>query len=321
MKYTKSQKHVLAELMERQQLELTALDLGASGATYEPFEHLLTRMNLVEVDPDARDFEERLVDALSYTSVREAIIESDTECSAKVHLTDFPHCSSTLEPHHENLSHFPYSDWFKVKSLGEVPATSLNRLADRLGVSFHWIKLDTQGTELRILRSMRAELLGQLLVVDVELGVNEHYRGQDIVSGFHDFMLSNGFRLKEALSAQSRPRIRKADFDSLKTNEVNETELFNWPTAFEWRYIRVLSTDAEFLSDEPRALRLWIANYALGDFAHAYSLARRMKECGCNVQVADSLCSLAESRLVEASREKRKLWRRVARRLSSHLGF
>ena len=59
----------------------------------------------------------------------------------------------------------------------------------------HLLKLDTQGSELEILRGLRRDQFANVLAVEVEIEFHEVYRGQPLFPEVHQFMRDAGFAL------------------------------------------------------------------------------------------------------------------------------
>lgn len=120
----------------------------------------------MEIDPDSREFEGAGVVSRS-TKIQKAIVDSSAE-RVKLYLTKSPYCSSTLKPVDKNLRRFTYHDLFEVLDTCELPSMTLNDVADQIGCGFDWVKLDTQGTELRLLKSLDPTIFDQILCCDAD---------------------------------------------------------------------------------------------------------------------------------------------------------
>jgi len=282
------------EILSRHQVELTLLDLGASANTYKPFQKTEPSAVLVEVDPDSRDFKRS--ESARRITVNAAITDNDVDKTVTVYLTSNPHCSSTLKPDFKRLRNFPYDDLFEVVQATDVPATSLNRLSKELGRAFDWIKLDTQGTETRILNSMSDSLFDRLICCDVEISFYAHYQGADTFPRLHDLMVSHGFVISDILAIQERVRLRRSDVASLAARGVPQNLMKRWPTSPELRYIRAVNHD-EAIEDIDRFLRIWSIAFFTGNHPYCYFLSNRLMESSQHEELASSLQEIAYRRL------------------------
>lgn len=265
------------ELLENHCLKLVLLDLGASGGTYQPFEKVKRQSRLVEVDADDRDFSGDVSIDADRVVVREAIIGDKNKTSVDIHLTADPHCSSTLLPDFHKLKNYTYASLFEVQKSVSVPATSLDRLSQKIGSHFDWMKIDTQGSELEILKSMQGPLLDQLLCCDAEISLYPHYIGAGGFSQFHDFMTAGGFQIANLVRVQSRLRMRREDLNAFEKNGGHTSALQRWPTSLELRYIKSISHDSP-LPSLPIFLKLWIISYVTGNQAYCHFLACRLEQ-------------------------------------------
>ena len=283
------------DILRRHHIELTLLDLGASASSYPPFRPATPSSFLIEVDPDTRDFGERNSNPETMV-VNRAITDSDSVDSVNLYLTRSPYCSSTLKPDFRRLRNFPYDDLFEVVGTSTVPATSLNRLSAELNRPFDWIKLDTQGTEFRILRSMKENLLASLLCCDVEISLYAHYETADTFSQFHDFMIAKGFVISDILTVQERARIRRNDAMELAVRGVPQNLMKRWPTSPELRYIRAVNHD-EPINALDRVLRIWAIAYFTGNYPYCYFLATRLSETAGHAELGQQLQSISVRQL------------------------
>ncbi|MFZ4698717.1 MAG: FkbM family methyltransferase [Candidatus Methylumidiphilus sp.] len=104
-----------------------------------------------------------------------------------------PGCSSLLKPNMELCSMYPYSKAMEV--VGEYPIT-LKRM-DTVCQDFQAdvMKIDTQGTELDVLRGA-GRLLDSVLAVELEVEFVPQYHGQSLFSDVDFFMRQQGFTLR-----------------------------------------------------------------------------------------------------------------------------
>lgn len=115
--------------------------------------------------------------------------------AATLHLTREPGCSSLLPPDPAAIARFPLLEVMTPTGTREVRVESLDdwaRRADIPRVAF--AKLDTQGSELSILRG-GASLLGRCLGFEVEVEFFPLYRGQPLFADVDTFARAQGFSL------------------------------------------------------------------------------------------------------------------------------
>jgi FkbM family methyltransferase len=287
--------NILRTVLDEYDAHLTLLDLGASGGIYQPFETALPFGRLVEVDPDARDFPtDASGSSPNRVRVKSAITEDETATSVHVYLTKSPYCTSTLQGDFSRLNNFPYSDLFTVVDEQDLPATSLNRLAAELNTEFHWIKIDTQGTELRVLKSMSSSLLASLCACDAEISLYRHYLGADWFPDFHRFMDGAGFYISDIVNIQQRLRLTASDEIRMKRVLPGIAGRKLWPTTPEVRYIRTLNV-GDPIKDISRFVRIWTISFLTENYVYCFFLLQRLRETGDEFNgLADTLMSLLE---------------------------
>jgi len=126
---------------------------------------------LASVTNESSDFR-RLTTVNRITAER----ASETE---RFHLTASPYCSSRLTPLHVYLRRYAFAPLFEVERTVELPAVDLRSSFESLGLErIDWLKLDSQGTDLRLFKSV-GELADDVLVVELEPGIIDAYEGED----------------------------------------------------------------------------------------------------------------------------------------------
>jgi FkbM family methyltransferase len=170
---------VFSHLLFKLAIHPVLIDIGASGAPPEIWEKIARYSIYVGFDPDLREIQE-VQEGHFYKSIiiNEAITDEKENHEVPFYLTRFPHCSSTLKPDVASLSNFLFSDLFIVEKETTVRATTLNSVMNRLSLSYiDWIKIDSQGTDLRIFKSLKEEVCSRVLAVDIEPGLIDAYIG------------------------------------------------------------------------------------------------------------------------------------------------
>jgi hypothetical protein len=114
------------------------------------------------------------------------------------HLTASPYCSSRLLPRKEELSRFAFAPLFEVERSVELRALDIPSALAEAGLErIDWLKLDSQGTDLRLLRSLGDELAAKLLVAELEPGIIDAYEGEDKLADVLENLSRRGFWVSE----------------------------------------------------------------------------------------------------------------------------
>src|SRR5690606_17770259 len=133
------------------------------------------------------------------------------------YLTKSPYCSTTLPPNPPATSHWLERDSFGVESFVRVRATTIDGVLRRLGIPrVDWLKLDTQGIDLRLINSMPAELLSRVMAIDTEPGLIPIYEREDMFVDVHRDLTGNGFWLS-GMRTGGFIRMRRTTLDAVRS--------------------------------------------------------------------------------------------------------
>jgi FkbM family methyltransferase len=175
---------------------IVLVDLGASAGPPDAWTAIAPSCSYVGFEPDRRS-QSDVAGGGFRTATCVPAAATDVEASAvRFYLTRSRFCSSTLRPEVEHLRKFAFADLFTVETTEDVPAITLDRALDVHGIArVHWFKADTQGTDLRLFRSLSERIRRGALAVDIEPGLIRAYEHEDMFSEAHEYFVSNGFWL------------------------------------------------------------------------------------------------------------------------------
>ncbi len=176
------------------------IDIGARGGSMEelvllaPFSHYYA----CEPDPEeAQKLSIKLKKENSWqnlTVIPEAI--SSSEGKSILYVTKQPGNSSLLKPNHDVFNRYFIDPEFHVESTVNIPTISLNHASERYDFQDAcFLKIDTQGTELDILKSGRQFVKENILAVYVEVEFQPFYIEQPLFSDVDLYLKSLGFSL------------------------------------------------------------------------------------------------------------------------------
>lgn len=255
------------------------VDVGASGDPPPVWNSLAKQSVYVGFDPDLREMKETAGSGFyKRIIVNEAVSADPSQPTVNFFLTKSPFCSSTLEPNTEALSNFHFYDLFTVERLTSAPATTLESVIRRLALDhIDWLKLDTQGTDLRIFMSLPDNLRSRVLAVDVEPGLIDSYKGEDLFVDTHATLMKEGFWLAD-IKIGSAVRVRKASLDSIIPNTRHRSTfaargLKKSPAWCEARYLRTLESMQANRMGRSEYLLLWAFAVADGQSGFAIDVA------------------------------------------------
>lgn len=265
---------------------LTALDLhpvlvdvGASGEPPRIWTPLIRQSVYVGFDPDLRETFQ-LPSGSFYRGIilNQAVTSKPHDDQIRFYLTRSPFCSSTLEPDSQSLSDYLFADLFAVEKQVSVRATCLDKVLESLDLTcVDWLKLDSQGTDLRLFNSLRAETRSRVLALDVEPGLIDAYRGEDLFIDTHRELTHSGFWLSN-LSVQGAVRMRRTALEQMLavekglTRDRVEKSVRASPGWVEARYLRTLDWMAAHDLRQREYALLWVFALLDGQFAFAFDL-------------------------------------------------
>lgn len=112
-----------------------------------------------------------------------------------LYITSEPACSSLYPPIKFLSDHYPALKCIGLKNVVTVEVIPLSRWARENNViSLDYIKIDTQGSELEILKGA-GDLLHTTRCIDIEVEFNPIYEGQSLFSETDAYLRSKGFVL------------------------------------------------------------------------------------------------------------------------------
>jgi len=194
-----SHKHRLSafrsELLAKIEQPLLCVDIGARWGVDSALLALKGKAKLLCFDPDeeecARLQANHSVDELEYVPL--ALSSDGRELSLTI--TREPACSSIYDPDEKLYTNYPALAESAPDRVVCVPSSSLdNFLAARNLGKPHLFKIDTQGSELDILKGS-VRNLSEVCMIDVEVEFNPLYKGQPLFGQVDSFMRTNGFVL------------------------------------------------------------------------------------------------------------------------------
>lgn len=192
------------------------VDVGASAEAPRVWMPFARHAVFVGFDPDLREMRETNA-GLFHRSVvlNEAVAAGADGGKVRVYLTRAPQCSSTLRPDPEVVANYLRAERFAIEREVEAAATTLEGALARLSIpAVDWLKVDTQGTDLRVFHTLGEAARSRLLAVDAEPGLRGMYAGEDLFGDVHRDLMARGFWMSDA-TVKGRPRVREATMAAL----------------------------------------------------------------------------------------------------------
>lgn len=189
--------------------EIVYVMCGARGETTNRLIQALPQLKFIGFEPDPEEYERLRRNAKPGFQYLNAAV-AGCETKQTLYVTRNPGCSSLLQPNHEVAARFKdVGPEFEVLEQRQINVVSLASCLPAMGVgSIDFLDLDTQGSELDILRGAEHFLSTGTAVVKCEVEFSPLYQNQPLFGRVHDYLRAFGFELFDL----SRARYRRDNF-------------------------------------------------------------------------------------------------------------
>ena len=173
-------------LYQEENLNFYFSDVGARDGFEHPWNKHSKTVKTIAFEADKEEFES-LKSRNEFYKVYNYALSEGLEPQV-LNLLKSRGCSSFLEPNYPFLNMFPDSQRFQTDLSVKVSCESLDHLSEKHNVlQVDFIKLDTQGSELAILKG-GAKSLQQCCGVQIEVSFHELYQGQPLFSDVDSYI-------------------------------------------------------------------------------------------------------------------------------------
>jgi len=255
------------------------VDIGAAGGAPEIWQPIASQSIYVGFDPDLRDMTDSVGGEFHRRFILNKAVTSDpSQNEVEFYLTDYPHCSSTLKPDLASVYNYSFHDYFITNRKVRVPSISLDAALAQLKLDrIDWMKLDTQGTDLRLFRSLDDSVRSRVLALDIEPSLIDTYEGEDLFVDTHRYLVSNGFWLSH-MNVLGAGRIRRSTLEKVVPNAAVQQifahrKLSRTPAWCETRYFRTLESLAQRHSCKNDYALLWTFSMLAEQWGFAMDVA------------------------------------------------
>ncbi|HNX90684.1 MAG TPA: FkbM family methyltransferase [Candidatus Omnitrophota bacterium] len=266
----------MSDILKKTDIKPVLFDVGAAGGTPHIWKKIAKRSVYVGFDPDAREIKEISDGAFYKSIIINKAVSAEVKQKTSFYLTKYPYCSSTLEPDSAALDNYGFADYFKVLGKAEVGSVTLNEVIKEISLGgIDWLKIDTQGTDLRIFKSLNDETREKVLALDVEPGLIDAYKGEDLFTATHEYLTKNGFWLSDMRIGKT-VRIKRTSVNHMESPDkavLNiQKNVKASPAWCEARYLRTLDRLSLNRPDKRSYILLWIFAMLDGQFGFAFDV-------------------------------------------------
>jgi hypothetical protein len=201
------------------------LDIGSSGHLHNDWKRFAKYSICIAFDADNREmgYIEKKSGDFKKLYVYNCIVSDRKSDNASFYLTQSPFCSSLLPPDNVRLKDWSFTDLFNVEKIENIKVKDLTGVFNELDIKrIDWFKTDSQGTDLRLFKSIGGKIMDKVLAVDFEPGIIDAYKGEDKLWNVLKFMDDNLFWVsdlnipKAAVRIDREILIQKINPDRLK---------------------------------------------------------------------------------------------------------
>jgi FkbM family methyltransferase len=320
----------LGKLLDDLGIRPVLMDVGASGGPPAIWTDIAPYSTYIGFDPDLREIHEDKSSGF-YRSVilNEAVTADKNASEIDFFLTRSPYCSTTLAPNPPAAAHWLERDCFAVEGRATVRATTIDSVLTRLNIPrLDWIKLDTQGTDRRLINSLCPHVFTRLMAIDTEPGLVEIYQCEDLFVDVHRDLTRKGFWLS-SMHTDGLIRMRRETLGILrqvnpKIDDCYIRSATNVSPAYhEARYLRTLEWLVDHSMTQQEYMLLWIFALVDGQFGFALDVSVEFDRIFGETEASEQLKAvtwLLMSR-VHRRRTLKSASAPVARRVRSVLGL
>lgn len=182
------------------------VDCGARGEENHPFLHAFPGAQYIGFEADAEESARVQAKLKNGRKIFPVAVGSTNE-TLPFYVTKNPACSSFLEPNPSFFGQFiDTAEDIEIRSVIKLPVVTLDEYLPKEGIrSIDFIELDTQGSELDILKGAEKFLRDSVLGLRIEVEFSPIYKDQPLFSDVDAFVRSCGFVLFDL----SRHRYRR----------------------------------------------------------------------------------------------------------------
>lgn len=177
------------------------IDIGASKHINRKWKQIAQYSVCIAFDADDRDFNINTINSKTFKQLHtfNAIVTDNDIVETDFYLTKSPYCSSILQPNNKELSDWAFAKKFDIEKIIKIKSINLSSVISQLNISqIDWFKCDSQGTDLRLFKSLSPDIISQVIVAEFEPGFIDAYFEEDKFYTLLKFMEEHNFLFIDA---------------------------------------------------------------------------------------------------------------------------
>jgi FkbM family methyltransferase len=168
-------------------------DVGAADGLAKRWRPIAPLLRVVAFEPDARS-EAGTDQRFGAEAIVVPRAAAASEGESSLYLTRKPRCSSLFAPNRKVVERYPDPGRYDVIGTATVSCTTVDAAMAQAGLVMDFLKIDTQGTELDVLRGA-ARSLESCLGIEVEVEFQPLYTGAALFREVDGYVSGHGFEL------------------------------------------------------------------------------------------------------------------------------
>ena len=195
--------HIIDKILRREEFRKhppVLVDIGAAGVIHQKWRSIASYSVCIAFDADSREMGYVVKESSGFRKlyVYNCIVTAEEGREKSFYLTDFPQCSSLLRPQALLLQPWVFAPYFDVQQTVTLKTVTLPQILKELQINkIDWFKTDSQGTDLRLFKSLGAEMIQRVLAAEFEPGIIDAYEGEDKLWSLIAFMEDKPFWMSD----------------------------------------------------------------------------------------------------------------------------
>lgn len=204
------------------------VDVGSSGEIHKSWKKIVKHSICIAFDADDREMSFTVEGNLGYKKLIlfNKIVSEQEVKNQNFYLTKSPFCSSTLEPDINALKGWAFEELFQTVETKKIDTITINHALELAGLNYiDWFKTDSQGTDLRIFKSIEKKISDKVIIAEFEPGIIDAYKGEDKMTSVISYLAKKNFFLAN-MEIKGTQRISIYNINSLFPRFKNKLHQF-----------------------------------------------------------------------------------------------
>jgi FkbM family methyltransferase len=175
---------------------LVVVDVGARKGFEKHWDNFIDQVNLIGFEPNKESFKECLEKKSNAQTSYYPYALDRNKGEKDFYITSYLSACGFYKPDEKMIKKFGSADTFNVTEITKVSTIDLDSFCDENNIqNVDFIKLDTEGSELDILKGAEKTLKSSVIGISVEVEFIKMYIDQPLFSDIDEYLRSHNFEL------------------------------------------------------------------------------------------------------------------------------